>query len=107
MESKVVFDSKDIEIEEDIYGAIRDKGGVIHVVVNNGAVHLSGDADDIQAKRSVGSAIQNIPGVRYVINHIRVLSKLQIRFPWNESDPEAESFRSLLRKRNSDHQVFR
>jgi hypothetical protein len=98
MENSVVFDPKDIDLEEDICWAIKDIGEHIHVVVKDGDVHLSGDMDDSRTKKAIEEAVQRVPGVRYVVNHIRVQARFQIRFPWNEKGPEGMAFRSLLLK---------
>jgi osmotically-inducible protein OsmY len=98
MDEQVAFSSTDIGLEEDIYEAIQSEGRDIFVVVKDGIVHLSGDADDFSMKRNIYSLVQRFPGVLNVIDHIRVTAKNPIRFPWNENSSEAETFRSQLRR---------
>lgn len=84
--------SPDRELEKDICRLIRDKVEGVHVVVEGRDVHLSGDVEDYDTKRDVFATAQAVPGVRYVVDHVRVLPKDGVRIPWEENSPESLAF---------------
>jgi hypothetical protein len=98
MEDQLMTGPNDVELAQDVYGILKDKEGDVHVMVKNGIIHLAGDVDDPSVKKELVAIAKNLPNVRYVIDHLRVLPKVQIRFPWNETDPKAIEFRSLLHR---------
>jgi hypothetical protein len=66
---------KDVELEAAIARQIRGMGnGKIRVRAKAGKISLSGVVDDFGTKRSIADVVRTIPGVRKILNEIKVLS---------------------------------
>jgi osmotically-inducible protein OsmY len=68
------LNAKDVELEEAICKAVRDRGKhpKIQVVVRGGYVHLLGGVDSVDEKKEIDGMVEAIPGVQMVTNHIHV-----------------------------------
>lgn len=82
----------DSELEKEINRLVREKAPEVHVVVEGQDAHLCGDVEDAGVKRDVLATAQAVPGVRYVIDHVRVLPRQEIRIQWEENSPESLAF---------------
>jgi len=67
-------------LEETINLAIRMTGEHLHACVRDEDVHLSGEISGREAKKNVGLLVRGFPGVRRVVNHIR-LRPAEVRMP--------------------------
>jgi osmotically-inducible protein OsmY len=51
----------------------------IHLVVNNGAVAIEGQAPTAQVKNKITDAVQEVAGVQSVANHMEIMAKHEAR----------------------------
>ncbi len=63
---------KDVELESLIINRIRQMGVHMEAHAKDGAVQLSGIANEYGIKREITTLVQGLGGVREVINNIRV-----------------------------------
>jgi hypothetical protein len=59
-------------LEEQINSAIEGKGEHLHAFVRDEDVHLTGEVPRSETKEEIFCLVKNLPGVRFITNHIRI-----------------------------------
>lgn len=73
MADQSISNPREVELESAIQRAIRKMGTGLHVHVSGGRVALSGVVGEFERKREIAAVVTGMPGVRKVVNNIRVM----------------------------------
>jgi osmotically-inducible protein OsmY len=64
---------RDVQLEKAVDDAISGEGRIYQVVsvAKNGYVRLVGHVEGLEVKKKIEAAVQSVPGVRMVTNHLK------------------------------------